>query len=207
MALNAVRHTRCGSGFLTVACVTLVLSTTGHAHLTVEGVGDVANGALHPVMTPVHVMVFLGLGLLLGQQVPFRLKTPMRVFMPALAAALLVTLTGRVSGIHQLVLIILALLVATLVALQTKVPGWILAVLCGAVACAIGMDSGLDTGSSLVRIKTLAGTWLSLNAAVFYIAACASHGADGKWASAGIRILGSWIIAISLMMLAFSLRK
>ena len=66
---------------------------------------------------------------------------------------------------------------------------------------------GWTRGSTFGVLKTLAGTWLSLNAAVFYIAVCASNGAEKKWAKAAIRVLGSWIIAIALMVLAFSLRK
>ena len=55
--------------------------------------------------------------------------------------------------------------------------------------CGIGLDSAVDTGSTVGVLKTLAGTWLSLNAAVFYIAVCASNAADSKWARVGIRVL------------------
>lgn len=201
------RRLRSRSGVLTGMVFALVSTTTAHAHLTVEGVGDVANGALHPLMTPAHVLVFLSLGLLLGQQVPFELKTPMRVFMPALAGALLFDLTGMLDGIPQTLLIALAMVLAVLVALEVRIPRVVGGVLCAATACGIGLDSGLGGGPTLVVLKTLAGTWLSLNAAVFYIAICASNGADRKWARTGIRVLGSWILAISLMVIAFSLRK
>jgi hypothetical protein len=175
--------------------------------LTVEGVGDLGNGALHPLMTPVHVLVFLSLALLIGQQVPLDMKTPLRVFAPVSAAALLFTLSGRVGAVYQPVLIVIALSIASLVALEVRVPRVVCGLLCAAAASGIGLDSGIATGSMLAVIKTLAGTWLSLNAAVFYLAVCASNGADKKWAKAGIRVLGSWIIAIALMVLAFSLRK
>lgn len=187
--------------------VSLALTAPAHAHLTVEGVGDLGNGALHPLMSPAHVLIFLSLGLLIGQQVPFALKTPLRVFAPVSAAALLFTLSGWVDGVYQPFLVGIALVAAVGVALEVRIPRFVCGLLCALAACGIGLDSGVDGGSTWASLKTLAGTWLSLNAAVFYIAVCASNGADKKWAKAAIRVLGSWIIAISLMVLAFSLRK
>ena len=172
-----------------------------------EGVGDVANGVLHPLMTPAHVLVILSLGLLLGQQIPLNLKTPLRVFAPVSAAALLFTLGGWVGEIYQPLLIGIALVAAALVGLEVKIPVWVGAVLGVAAALAIGLDSAVETGSKASVLKTLTGTWLGLNAAVFYIAVCASNAEGRKWARVGIRVLGSWIIAIALMVLAFSLRK
>lgn len=205
--MNLKPRTRTGTGLFYGLGVFLIPISQVHAHLTVEGVGDVANGALHPLMTPAHVLVILGLGLLLGQQVPLNLKTPMRIFAPVSAAALLFTLSGRVTDVYQPVLIGIALIAAILVGLEIRIPSWAGAALCVAAASAIGLDSAVDTGSTANVLKTLAGTWLSLNAAVFYIAVCASNAEDRQWARVGIRVLGSWIIAIALMVLAFSLRK
>jgi urease accessory protein len=205
--VNLKPRKRCGSGLLAGLGFFLIPISTAHAHLTVEGVGEVANGALHPLMTPAHVLVILSLGLLVGQQVPLDLKSPMRIFAPASAVALLLTLGGWVGEVDQPVAVEVALLAAALVALEIKIPAWVGGGLCVAAAFAIGLDSAVDTGSTTSVLKTLAGTWLSLNAAVFYIAVCASNAEDRKWARIGIRVLGSWIIAIALMVLAFSLRK
>lgn len=205
MNLNPLK--RRGSVRWTCAGFFLLPLATVQAHLTVEGVGEVANGALHPLMTPAHALVILSLGLLLGQQVPLNLKTPVSIFAPVSAAALLLTLGGWVGEVYQQVLIGISLVAAALVGLEIKIPSWVGAVLCLAAASAIGLDSGVDSGSTISVLKTLAGTWLSLNAAVFYIAVCASNAENRKWARVGIRVIGSWIIAIALMVLAFSLRK
>ena len=123
------------------------------------------------------------------------------------AAALLLTLSGRVTEVYQPVLIGIALVIATLVGFEIKIPSSVSGVLCAVAATAIGLDSAVDTGSTEGVLKILAGTWLSLNAAVFYIAVCASNAEGRPWARVGIRVLGSWIIAIALLVLAFSLRK
>ena len=193
--------------WLTVPLLLLYGCATARAHNSIEGAGEIANGALHPLMTPVHVMILLGLGLLLGQQVPLDLKTPSRFFAPAFAGALLLTLTGWSGVLQQPVLIGLALCIAALVGLGRDLPRPMLAVFAVAAAAGVALDSRVETGSTFSIVKTLLGTWLAANALVFYLALVSSHGADKPWAKTGIRILGSWIFATALLVLAFSLRK
>ncbi len=175
--------------------------------MAVEGAGEIGNGALHPLMTPAHVMILIGAGLLTGRQFSTDVNRQMRVFAPASAVALLLTLTGRVTGVHLPVLIGLALCLAILIAWDRKLPALVSCGLGAAAAVGIGLDSVVETGGAGGVIKTLVGTWLVMNALVFYLAICASHAEGRPWARTGIRVLGSWIIAISLMVLAFSLRK
>ena len=175
--------------------------------MAVEGAGDIGNGLLHPLMTPVHVLILLGIGLLLGQRVPLNLKTPIQVFAPASSIALILTTTGWVANVYQPLLIGIALCLGILVGLGSKLPQLVYVVLCAVAAAGIGCDSAVEAGSVVVVAKTLLGTWFSVNAVVLYLAICASNGAEKKWAQTGIRVVGSWIVAISLMVLAFSLRK
>jgi hypothetical protein len=177
------------------------------AHMAVEGAGQIASGALHPLITPAHALILLGLGLLVGQQVPLDLRVPIRVFAPVSAAALFLTMFWQVATVYQPVLVGIALCVGILVGLERKLSRLACGVLCAAAAFGIGTDSAVESGSNFVVIKTLIGTWLGMNVAVVYIAICASNGAGRKWSRAAIRIVGSWIIAISMLVLAFSLRK
>jgi urease accessory protein len=184
----------------------LALASTAQAHMLVEGAGDLGNGALHPFFTPAHTLILLGFALLLGQQTPFRLKWAIRVFAVVSALALAGTIPGKIPGLHQACLLALALCLSALVAIERKLPPWVVAALGGLAALAIGFDSGVEPTASSNILKTLLGTWLSMNAVTFYLAICASNGADKQWARTGIRVIGSWIIAISLLVLAFSLK-
>jgi hydrogenase/urease accessory protein HupE len=175
--------------------------------MLVEGAGDLGNGALHPFLTPAHALILLGFALLLGQQVPFRLKRVMRVFAVVSAIALACTIPRGIPEIHLAFLVSPALCLGALVASGRQLPVWGLAGLGGLAALGIGLDSGLEPASSSNTLKTLLGNWLGMNAATFYLAVCVSHGADKQWARTGIRVLGSWIIAISLLVLAFSLKR
>ncbi len=195
------------AGVLPAAFLLLVFQSTAHAHLVLEGAGEIGNGALHPLVSPAHVMILLGLSLLLGQRVPFDLKNPMLVFAPVSALALLLSTTGRIASVPLPILIGIALCAAIAVALGRRPPWPLVGVICAAAAIGIGLDSRVESGTSMVIAKTLIGTWLSMNAVVAYTAVCASNGADNEWARIGIRVVGSWIIAISLLVLAFSLKK
>jgi hydrogenase/urease accessory protein HupE len=158
-------------------------------------------------MTPAHVLILIGLGLLLGQRVPLDLKLPLRVFGPVSLIALAVTTAPWMGGIHPPVLSAITMGIAILVALGKPLPWVVSGVVCAAAAIGIGLDSSVETGTGWQIAKTLAGTWLTMNAIVCYLAICASHGADKPWARTGIRIIGSWIVAIAVLLLAFSLRK
>ena len=185
----------------------LALPATASAHTVVSGVGDFFGGVLHPLTTPAHVLLLLGLGLYLGQQVPFKLKTSLAVFVPVSALALGLTNTGLVKTVPPTLIIGLALLAGVLVATETPPADWLSRGLFALAALALGLDSAVETGAGLVVLKTLLGTWTGLIIAVADIAFYSSKFAKWRWQRVGLRVAGSWITAASLMILAFALRR
>jgi urease accessory protein len=184
---------------------------TAQAHTQVEGVPDILNGLLHPLGTPPHLLILVGLGLLAGQRQPPNLKKPLLVFVPLSAVALLLTITGATtSSIDPKVLACLtscvALCAGTLVALEAPPPPLGYMALFAAAALILGFDSGVETGSIATKLQRLLGTWLSLSLVTFNLAYYVSHWTKQKWQKIGIRVGGSWLIAISFLVLAFSLR-
>ena len=177
------------------------------AHTPIEGIGDFLAGLVHPLTTPSHVLLLLALGLLLGQHSPLKLRLPMLVFASASAMALLFTTTGWIERVYPPILLGLALGAATLVALEKQLPQLATLALFAAAALALGFDSGVDSSSSVTVIKTLSGTWISLAVLLADIAIYVSFCTKKQWMKVGIRVLGSWIIAVTLLILAFSLRK
>lgn len=192
---------------LPVFLVLVVWPATAQAHTQVEGAGPILNGLLHPLGTPSHLLILLGLGLLAGQQSPLNLKTPMLAFIPLSAAALLLTLTGAITSVYLPVLICIALCAGILVALEAPVPRLAFIALFAAAALAIGLDSAVETGTIDAKLKRLFGTWLSLSLVVFNIAYYVSFWTKQKWQKVGIRVVGSWLIAISFLVLAFFLKS
>jgi hypothetical protein len=74
-----------------------------------------------------------------------------------------------------------------------------------AVALAIGFDSAPEPSSTGVLIKALAGTGIMVIFLVFDLAYYTRLAMGRPWLRVGVRVLGSWIIAISFLVLALSL--
>jgi urease accessory protein len=189
----------------------LLLAMPAHAqaHMTAPGMGDFISGLLHPWMTPTHVLILLSLGLWLGQHLPLRVGLPLKVFIPGAALGLALSTVHWFTFVPPPVLVAISLVAGTVVALKARLSGPSAAVLLAVAALAIGLDSGVETGTGFTVFKTLLGTWVSLGIGLLNLGYYVSLASDRKkkWISIGIRVAGSWIVAISLLMLAFALRK
>lgn len=170
---------------------------------------DFMTGALHPLLTPAHVLILLALGLCLGQHPPLRLRMPLSVFASCSAIGLALTATRWFPGVHPAALAGIALGAGALAACEKELPSSARGALFGVGALAIGSDSGVETGGAAVIVKTLLGTWLGLLIYLMNLAYYASLAAEQKkkWLRIGLRVAGSWIVAISLLVLAFALHK
>jgi len=180
---------------------------TAQAHSPVPGAGDFISGLLHPLTTPTHVLLIVGLGLVAGRRPLAELKMPMAVFAALAALALTLTATGWIKSVYPPVLIAIALVAAALLALEKMLTPAALSALFAAAALALGLDSAVETGSTTTRIKTLLGNGLSLIVLVADLAIYVSLAGEAKWLKIALRIAGSWILAIGLLVLAFSLRR
>ncbi|MGA2245298.1 MAG: HupE/UreJ family protein [Verrucomicrobiota bacterium] len=183
------------------------LPATAGAHTAAAGLGNFASGLLHPVSTPTHLLVLLGVGLLAGQHSPLRLKTLLAVFIPVSAVALCLTTTGMVKAVYQPILIALALMAGTLVILGKPLPPFAGRMIFALAAVALGLDSAVETGPWPAIVKTLLGTWIGLVVVVTDLAFYASLFTKHQWQRVGLRVAGSWITAASLMILAFALGR
>lgn len=203
------RWQRKGSSALAAAgLICLSLPVSVEAHTPIKGAGEFANGFFHPFLTPTHLLVLLGMGLLMGQRVPLRLQSPVGLFAAFAAVGLALTTAHLVSGVHQPVLIILGLCAGGLVALAVPLPRWVRWIACAAAGFALGLDSGVDAGTNgAATSTTLVATWMSLVVCVTDIAFYSSLIPPYKWVQTGIRVAGSWIVAVAVLMLAFSFKR
>ncbi len=176
------------------------------AHIVIEGAGDLANGAVHPFVTPTHGLVLLALGLLVGMQRPRDFRPLVWGLVPFLAIGLAATTVVGEAAVDSRLLAGLALVLGAAVALDRPIPLSVLAILGGAAGLAVGLDSRVEGLATSETWKTLVGTWLGATLAVFYITACVASGGEKPWVRTAVRIVGSWLVAISLMVLAFAMR-
>lgn len=194
----------------TLLTVLLVLAfpSGAVAHTTLPGAGDLVNGALHPFAVPAHLLILLGFSIALGQRVPFRPGRTLLIFAPCAALALALT-TRFTFTVPAPALTGLALCGGAVVAVAKPLPFAAWGILVALVAVAIGLDSSVEdaTGAAAFRtlLGTLAGTTVFLSTGAFYTGMAVEK--KRQWLDIALRVAGSWIVAISLLMLAFALRK
>ncbi len=186
----------------------LIPATRADAHTTFQGFGEFASGFLHPLTTPQHLLVLLACGIWLGQHRPLRLQELVSAFAAGSALGLLLTITGRIAGVPLPLLIVVGLGVGAAIALDRPFPSPARWVVCAIAGLVLGLDSGVDAGMTGGAVaKTLSATWVSLLLCVVNFAYYVSLLPGPQWVRIGIRVAGSWIVAVALLMLAFALRR
>lgn len=201
MPRQRILRTTCIASFLGA-----IMPQTAHAHGQIAGIGDFYGGVLHPLYSPSHIVLVLVLGLHLGQTAVKNFKSALPAFLIMSAIGLFVTLVADVAPIDQPILLGLALATACLVMLENSASPIITAVLFGTSGLLIGLDSSVEGGSSSSVVKSLIGTWLMLAYVIFMLGAALAT-LKKHWQRVGIRVVGSWVFAISLLVLAFAVKK
>jgi urease accessory protein len=159
-------------------------------------------GLLHPLLVPAHVLAIAALGLLIGQQGWGR-----SVAMAYIVAVLLGL--GAIALAYVPALAEEGLLGATaaaglLVALAWPLP-WAIGV---TLAAAIGLLLGLGSPPEVISLSTANLTLLGTALGATVMLAVFSQGASRLrhgWQRVGARILGSWIAASAILVLALRL--
>ncbi len=160
-----------------------------------------AGGFLNPLTMPAHLLALLALGLLIGRQDGGSRLVALAAFALALAAGL----SAIASAVGQTpasdVLLCVTALSGLLVALALVLP----MVLCIALAVIAGAAIGFDSPPQVIAMAdatlALTGTWLGACLALGFVAVCASL-LTRDWQRIGTRILGSWIAASAILVLA-----
>ena len=162
-------------------------------------------GLLHPLALPAHVLALLALGLLIGRQTARRRIVSLAAFVIGVAAGL----TAIASGVGQTsagdVLLAGAFANGALVAMDRPLPTLACALLPAIAGVALGLDSPPEAISIAVATAMLLGTGLGASLALAVIVAGTSYTAsvgDWNWCRIGGRIIGSWIAASAVLVLA-----
>jgi urease accessory protein len=172
------------------------------AHAVPLGIPGFFGGLLHPAFVPAHLMAALGLGILIGQQAPRWGRAAPATFIVSLIAALAVLTSGVVPRFAGEAVLLLALASGALAALARPLPEGAGCALAALTGIAIGLDSPPEVvvvrQAHLMLIGTAFGGGLLL-IMIVEIASRLTH----PWQRIAARILGSWIAASAVLVLAF----
>ena len=161
------------------------------------------DGLLNPILVPAHVLALVALGLFIGQRQGRGLT--LLIFAAGLASGLVAIALAVGQTPARNLLLAAAALLGVLVAAARVLPppiGWLLAGIVGAV---LALDSPPRALTIAEGNATLIGTALGAGAILAAVAALAAHAKQG-WLGLGIRILGSWMAASAIFVLAVLLK-
>jgi hydrogenase/urease accessory protein HupE len=191
---------------LLLALAVLLPIDAATAHAPFEGAGSFYGGVLHPLFVPAHLLAIMSTGLLVGQQLPhWHWQAP-----ASYVAGLTVGFAAMISAFAPVptVEILLAVTATSgaLIALARPLPellGCALAITTG-VALALDSPPGVISvrEANVILIGTFCGATMLLLAMVELTAMLCR-----EWQRIGVRILGSWIAAIAVMVLTLRLAR
>ena len=190
------------------ACAALALAGAAlpaWAHSPIPGIGNFYNGALHPVVSPAHLMVLLALGLAVGQRGLGAARTPLLAMLVALVAGLA---AHRLAGDPDTdaLLLTLAALLGLAAAAAWRAPAFVLAAVAALVGLAVGVSSGPTGLEGSARWTTLAGTLAAALLLPTYAAAMVTL-IKVAWLHIAVRVVGSWLAAAAMLVLALSFAR
>ena len=178
-------------------------ATPALAHRVAPGVGGVLGGALHPLLVTEHSLAILGLGLLIGQQTEWARPAPF-TFIVVLVAGLLILTLGVAVPYAGIVVLMCALIAGVLVALGRPLPEALGCGLAGVTGLAIALDSPPEVVSVREANWMLIGTGFGATILLIVVVEIASR-LRPSWTRIGARVLGSWIAAGAILLLALQL--
>jgi len=188
----------------TLFCFLLTIPEIAAAHTPIQGISNIFNGMLHPILTPSHLLLLIAAGLFFGQ-LGFEEAQP--ALLASIASVVLGLIFSAISPGPQVEVFILvwATITGLLVAAALKIPlYWYFIV--GAVAgFSLGFDSAQETLSGKERVIALFGTGVSIYFLSLYPIGIADFCNKKHWLRTGIRIFGSWIAASSLLVLTIEI--
>jgi urease accessory protein len=184
----------------------MLAATPAQAHLMNSGFGPFYDGLAHPLISPEDLLPAVAMTLLAGlggaRQGRFVLATLPPAWLAGMAAGWAIGLPAAPSWLNAAVTVLLGALVASDLRLR-------LGVVIGSAA-ALGALHGYDNGHELAAatggLVAIAGIACSLFAIVSLLAGQTAV-LRAQWARLAVRISGSWIAAVGLLMLGWSVRS
>ena len=192
-----------GKHFALICLLALFIPQTSLAHSSIPGIGNFYNGLLHPVLVPAHLLLLVAIGLFLGQQEPKRVELALAVFAAATLVGLVMAWFSIGTGWENLVLVLSAVVGLLVAVIPQTALHWcvVIALLAGFF---LGIDSAQEELSGKDKFVTLLGNGVAIYFLALYPLVLADYFNKKTWQKIGVRIIGSWIAACSLLVLAFA---
>jgi urease accessory protein len=186
--------------------ITLIAPASANAHLVNTGFGPFHDGLTHLFVTPEDLLPVIALALLAGLRGPRSGRTVLFVlpvaWLAGSAAGLLLAPPISLPVAETILTIVLGALLAA------DCPLPLASIAC--LAIVLGLLHGVLNGSELPKTSSSSQIFAVGLAAALFIAVSFLAGQSASvhvlWARIVIRVAGSWIVAIGLLMLGWAIR-
>lgn len=183
----------------------LLAPAPSHAHLVNTGLGPVYDGVSHFALTPEDLLPALAVALLAGQRGPragrlVLVALPAAWFVGGLLGLAIPTIQSA-AAITTLSFLALGGLVAAEARLR---PEWVTA-----LAAVVGLLHGYPNGAAMSQAKLGSLGVVGIVSTLFVTVALAAAmvvAIRAPWGRIAVRVAGSWIVAIGLLLLGWSFR-
>ena len=194
-----------GVALALLAC--LLFPAAAHAHGYIRGLNGFANGLVHPALVPGQLLALIGLGLALGQWGYAKLRSRLHLFVAALVAGLLLSRLVSVSaGVDRWTLLV-AFVLGLWAALRVPEKySDLLLPLVLVTGLLVGAGSSISALGFWQNVQAFAGSGVAAFVLVFYFAGLAGiiYLDWPEWVQVGVRVAGSWVAALSVLVLALT---
>jgi urease accessory protein len=180
-------------------------ATPAHAHLMNTGFGPFYDGLAHPLMSPEDLLPVAAMTLLAGLGGARYGRWLLATLPAAWMIAMSVGWVFAVPAIPSWASAAATALAGAAVAADVRLPLAAVMSLAATVGTLHGLANGVDLAATPSGLVALAGTACCLAAIVSLLAGQVTS-LRAQWARLAVRISGSWIAAIGLLMLGWSTR-
>lgn len=188
-----------------IACCLLAAASAAQAHSAIQGIDGFYAGVLHPLTALEHLLTFAALGLMAGQQGE-RMAPALLVF--ALMVMLGAAVALRIPALPYVALLNIASIVVlgALVAAAWRLPLIVLYVIALLLGLSHGYANGAELAGDLKPRLFIAGLGLAALIVPAWLMLAVEFILRQKypWMHIAVRVAGSWITAIGILVLATS---
>jgi urease accessory protein len=180
-------------------------ATPAQAHLMNSGFGPFYDGLAHPLISPEDLLPAVAMALLAGlggaRNGRLVLAALPAAWLAGMAAGWTIGLPVAPAWLDA----VTTVLIGALVASDLRLPLAAVGALAAALGALHGYDNGRELAAATGGLVAIAGIACSLFALVSLLAG-QSAVLQAHWARLAVRISGSWIAAVGLLMLGWSAR-
>jgi urease accessory protein len=175
------------------------------AHSPIPGIGAFYGGFLHPILVPSQLVLLLAVNLAVGGSSGSSARSGSVAIIVGLAVGLALGSLLPVAALSSTILLVAALVfVIPVIVAATLAPS--VALLCSCAAgLLVGFDSAPESGTFVAMLLASVGTIVG-GALLTLIVLALSLSVSRDWQRIGIRVLGSWIAAASILVASLSFR-